>query len=460
MLYGNAKKEVLIVNSCVSEKGQKQLKKNHNAYIIEAALEYFIALLTTGTFLTAILINIGVSDSVAGIVTSFASLGFVAQFFSVIFIKPKGAVKTMVTIMHFVNQLMFVVLYLIPYINVPSHMKVIVFAVMYLGGNLLHYTAFPFKIDWLMSYVPDNERGYFTANKEIVSLLGGMIFSFLMGYIIDYFKAIGNEEMGFVLSGITIFVLCILHLISLVVVKDPEGSSCAETQPSESHTIKSILGITLFDKKMSKIILLDVMWHVATGISTAYFAIYAQKSMGITVVTISVIVAIQSITRVFVSKFFGKIADKYSWAKMLTISFFIGAIGFIIFGFATPENCFTVTLFGSSVKLNIFHIIYYIISGIYAAGANSGIINITFDYASYENRRYALGIKSAIGGLAAFLATTAVAPFVNMMQNNGNKIFGITIYSQQILAFSSGIIFLLIVFYIRKVIFNIKKTID
>ena len=447
------------MNSCVSAKGEKQLKKNRNAYIVEAALEYFIALLTSGTFLTAILINIGVSDSVAGIVTSFASLGFIAQFFSVIFIKPKGPVKKMVTVMHFVNQLMFVALYIIPYINVPSHIKAIIFAIMYLGGNLLHYTAFPFKIDWLMSYVPDKERGNFTANKEIVSLLGGMVFSFLMGCMIDHFKAIGNEEVGFVLSGITIFVLCILHLISLVVVKDPEDHSHIE-QPAHQHTVKSILGITLFDKKMSKIILLDIMWHIATGISTAYFAIYAQKSMGITVVTITVITAVQSITRVLVSKFFGKMADKYSWAKMLTVSFFIGAVGFLIFGFATPENCFTLTLFGSSVKLNIFHIGYYILNGIYMAGANSGIMNITFDYVSHENRRYALGIKSAIGGLAAFIATTAAAPFVDMMQNNGNRLFGITIYSQQILAFASGVIFLLIVLYIRKVIFNLKKTID
>lgn len=183
--------------------------------------------------------------------TSFASLGFVAQFFSVIFIKPKGAVKKMVTVMHFVNQLMFVVLYLTPYISIPSHIKAIIFAIMYLGG---------------------------------------MVFSFLMGCMIDHFKAIGNEEIGFFLSGITIFVLCVLHLVSLVVVKDPEDHSLPEQQ-AHQHTVKSILGIPVFDKKMSKVILLDVMWHIATGISTAYFAIYAQKSMGIAVVTITVITA-------------------------------------------------------------------------------------------------------------------------------------------------------------------------
>ena len=441
-----------------SDNTEKQLKKNRFAYIIEAALEYFIDILIKGTFLTAILINIGVSDSVAGIITSLASLGFVAQFFSVLFINPKGHVKRMCTVMHFINQLMFVVLYLIPYISVPTYVKVAVFAVMYLGGNLLHYTAFPFKLDWMMSYVDDDKRGDFTANKEIVSLLGGMAFSFLMGCMIDHFKAIGNEEVGFILSGITIFVLCLLHLVSLVIIKDPENYNKADYNKVEKRSIKSIFKITILDKKMNKVILLDVIWHIATGVSTAYFATYAQRSMGLAIVTITVITAMQSFVRVLVSKFFGRMADKYSWAKMLQVSFLIGALSFLIYAFATPENCFTLSVFGMNIKLNAFHIGYYILHGIYCAGSNSGIMNITFDYVKHEDRRYALGIKSAIGGVAAFIATTATAPFVSMVQANGNKLFGFNVYAQQVLAFTSAVIFILLVVYIRKVILKLKKN--
>ena len=115
---------------------------------MEAALEYFIDIMIKSTFITALLMNIGVSQGDAGIITSLASLGFTAQFFSVMFINPGNHVKRMSTVMHFINQLMFVIMYVIPGVNISSGMKMVIVAGLYLAGNLLHYTVFPFKFDY------------------------------------------------------------------------------------------------------------------------------------------------------------------------------------------------------------------------------------------------------------------------------------------------------------------------
>jgi MFS family permease len=225
-------------------------------------------------------------------------------------------------------------------------------------------------------------------------------------------------------------------------------------------SIKEILGITLFDKKLNKVILLDILWHIGTGISTAFFSIYAQQSMEIAIVTITVITAASSLLRVLVSKFFGRMADKYSWAKMLSVCFLIGAVSFLIFAFANPGNCFTLNIFGSNIKINIFYILYVLLHAVSTAGTNSGMTNITFDYVSHENRRYALGIKSAIGGLVAFLATFAVRFFVNAYSEGVFTLLGTKIYAQQILSFGTALIFLFIVVYIKKVIMKLKIVED
>lgn len=424
--------------------------------MFEAMLEYFVSILVSGTFLTAILLSIGVSQSVAGVVTSLATFSCVAQFVSIIFIRPKGKTKRLVTVMHLVNQLMFALLYLIPHISLPQSFKVACFAVMYLCGYLIHNAVQPFKLDWLMSYVPDNKRGSFTANKEIMSLIGGMLFSFLMGCVIDGFKNAGHENVGFILSGITIFVLCILHLVSLLVVKDPENYACTVDSESTPPSIASIFKFTLLDKKFNKIILLDIIWQTASTFSTAYFNIYIQGSMAITVTTMTVISALQFFVRILVSRFFGRLADRAGWANMLSVSYLIGAVGFVIFAFASPENCFTLPIFGG-VRLNAFVILYNIIYGVYMAGANSGLLNITFDYVSHENRRYAIGAKSAVGGLFGFLASLVASPFVAFMQKNGNRVFGITVYAQQIMSLISAVIFVAMVIYIKKVIIKMRK---
>ena len=423
---------------------------------MEAALEYFIDIMIKSTFITALLMNIGVSQGDAGIITSLASLGFTAQFFSVMFINPGNHVKRMSTVMHFINQLMFVIMYVIPGVNISSGMKMVIVAGLYLAGNLLHYTVFPFKFDWMMSYVEDKKRGVFTANKEIVSLLGGIIFSNIMGMIIDHYKAIGREDVGFIISAITIFVLCILHLITLLVVKDPEGYQGVNYAHQKKMSVREILGFTIFDKKVSKVIILDILWHIGTGISTAFFYIYAQQSMEIKVLTITIITAMSSLLRVLVSNLFGRIADNTSWANMLRISFCIGAVSFLIFAFANPANCFTLNLLGYEIRLNIFHTLYLLLHAFYMAGTNSGMTNITFDYVSHENRRFALGIKSAIGGFIAFLATLAVRVCVDAYPDGVFKIFGTPIYTQQILSFGTFIIFILIVFYIKHVIMKLK----
>jgi len=443
-------------NTAVLTKTEKQLRTNRISYIFEAALEYFIDIMIKTTFITALLMNLGVSQGNAGRITSFASFAFIAQFFSVMFINPGNHVKKMSTVIHLINQLMFVFMYVMPIVNMPSSMKILVVAGLYLIGNLLHYTVFPFKFDWMMSYVEDKKRGVFSANKEIVSLLGGIIFSNSMGMVIDHFKEIGQEEVGFVISAFTILVLCILHLVTLLIVRDPIGYHGIDYGHQKAMGVRDIFGITIFDKKFSKIVILDILWHIGTGISTAFFAIYAQESMEIKVLTITVITACSSLLRVLVSELFGKIADNTSWANMLSISFCIGALAFLVFSFANPGNCFDIKVFGMELRLNIFHILYLLLHAVFMAGSNSGMTNITFDYVSHENRRYALGIKSAIGGLIAFLVTFIVGFFVDAYPNGVFKLFGMPIYTQQILSFGTFVVFIIIVIYIKKVIMKMK----
>ena len=64
---------------------EKQYSKNRFAYIIEAAVEYFISLLVTDAFVTNLFTQNGVSDAATGIIIQLASFAFVAQLFSLFY---------------------------------------------------------------------------------------------------------------------------------------------------------------------------------------------------------------------------------------------------------------------------------------------------------------------------------------------------------------------------------------
>ncbi|MBE7052361.1 MAG: MFS transporter [Ruminococcaceae bacterium] len=419
--------------------------KNQLSYIAEAAFEYFIAILTSGVFLASILGNIGVPDSVTGIISTLTSLGFSAQLVAVLFIRPRGSVKKLVTTMNVVNQLMFAVLYIIPYISVPRTVKIAVFVVMLLGGNLISNAASPFKFTWLMSYVFDRDRGKFTANKEIVSLIGGMGFSYVMGAVIDHYKALGKAETAFIISGITLFVLTIIHLVSLLCVKDDEDAKTVVDKPFEKHSIGYVFGCTVLDKSFRKIILLDIIWHIGNGISVSFFGTYQINELGFTLSYVAILSAFQSLVRVAFSRFFGKIADRTSWARMLMIAISVGAVGFLVNTFTAPSNG------------KWMFVVYGAFNAAYLAGANSGMSNIVFDYVTKENRSYALGVKAALGGIAGFLASLLGAWVVSFVQSHGNSVFGVTVYAQQILSFVSFVVFVGVVVYIKFVVMKLKN---
>ena len=103
-----------------------------------------------------------------------------------------------------------------PVIDLSGELKTVLFIGFLLLGHIITNVVNSPKINWFMSLVDDHKRGSFTANKEMVSLIGGMVFSFAMGTVIDHFEAIGNLNGAFIVCGISVFVLMILQSATLI----------------------------------------------------------------------------------------------------------------------------------------------------------------------------------------------------------------------------------------------------
>ena len=73
-------------------------KRSRTSYIIQCAIEYFVSLLVTDAYLTRLLSNIGISDSLNGIISSFITLAFVVQLMSIFIVRIKTSTKKLVMI--------------------------------------------------------------------------------------------------------------------------------------------------------------------------------------------------------------------------------------------------------------------------------------------------------------------------------------------------------------------------
>ena len=414
-------------------------KTSRFMYILEAAFEYFVSILVGGAFLAKAASGVGLSDSTTGILTSFVSLGCSFQIVAV-FLANKRPVKRWVTVLHTLNQLLFALVYFVPFFKVGAKMRGVLFALFLLLGWAVNYSVNSPKINWFMELVDDKKRGAFTATKEIVSLLGGMVVSLTAGRVIDKFEAVGNDTGAFLFCGLAIVLLTALHTTTLLCSKEKP----VEEKVVETSTKERLKGL-FKNKDLFKVVFVGVLWHIVTGVSTPFYGTYQIKELGFSMTFVSVLAVLSGFARAFVSRPLGKYADKTSFQRMLNICMAIELVSYAVAAFAVPSNG------------KVVYTIYYVTHCIGLGGVNSSLINFVYDYVERGERTVAFALSQAFGGLTGFLTTLCVSPLVKSIQKNGNHFLGLHVYAQQVVSVFSVIALILLTVYLNTVVKKLKN---
>ena len=94
-------------------------------------------------------------------------------------------------------------------------------------------------------------------------------------------------------------------------------------------------------------------------------------------------------------------------------------------------------------------VLYYVFHGIALGGISSALINLIFDYVPVEQRADSLAITQAIAGFAGFVTTLLISPVVSHIQDNGNSVFGLSLFAQQFVSLIALTVTLVAILYIR-----------
>ncbi len=412
-----------------------EYKKSRKAYIAKCAFEYFISLLVADAFLAKFLTNIGISDSMIGVISSFVSLAFVFQLLSVLLIRIKVSTKKMVIFFDTISQLLFMSIYFVPFIPVSASVRkvMVIFAVILAYACRYMVSSICYK--WANSYVDPTKRAEYSATKEIVSLVLGIIFSTAIGYIIDYFEGIGNMNGAFLFIAVSMFIINIAHFISLVLIKKERVTENEINGKSLSQVIQNTFG----NKNFRNITVLAVLWNMAVGFSTGFMGTFKINDLMYSLFVIQLINTISYVLRIFVSKPFGRYSDKNSFVKGYELALYIAALAFLATMFTTKDTRFLV-------------IIYTCLYSICMAGTSENNFNMTYSYVDSGYIAQAMAIKNSIAGLCGFGASIIGSKILAYIQANGNRFMGVKMYGQQLLAAISFLIVLVTIVFVRLVI--------
>jgi MFS family permease len=424
------------MNQTVDVFESKDYRRSRNAYRLECTFEYFVTLLVAGSFLATLLSSIGMSDSTIGIVSSLISLAFLVQLLSVFVVQRIANVKRFVILFHSVGQLGFMAIYLLPFLPFAAEYRKILVVICILFAYFGNYLVTSMLFKWGNSYVDPSKRASFSAGKEMISLASGVAVSWILGFIMDYFEKTNNLHGGFIFCAIAILIFCLCDFVTLLLIKN---EITKKPKKQDIVPMREVMRETMGNRNFLSVLILTVIWNVASYTTVGFLGTYNIKELAFTVGTVQVISACGSAARFVVSKPFGRFSDKHSFAKGIELALSLALVAFLCLVFTTPST-------------RLLLIGYMVFHAFCMAGLNSNMMNIVYSYVDERYFVQASAIKNSIGGLCGFVTAILASRLLGYIQANGNMIFGIHIYGQQVLALISTVLVLVALIFTHFVI--------
>ncbi len=396
--------------------GPPDHRRTRGAYIAQCTFDYFFTILASDAFFAKLLTHIGVSDAVTGVIASLASFSFLCQLVSLTFADRLRRVKRTVTLIDTCSQFLFMSIFFVPFLPGSVGLKTALVAFLLLAAYSFVYCIAPICYKWGNSFVDPQKRGQYSALKEMISLISGICFSLAVGFAVDRFEAAGKLRGAFLFIAGSMLAVCSCNVCSFLMMEE-RPVSCAV----KKRSLRELLGGTFGCKSYRNAVIMACLWEFSKGITAGFMGTYKTNDLGMRVGTVQIINTASSLGRFAVSRPFGKYSDSHTYAKGYRIALYIAGAGFLFNIFAAPASKWCVAAFSVLYAMSF-------------AGTNQNTYNMTYSYLDEENIVHGIALTDALRGVCGFLASLIGGRILSAVQGGGNRLFGRTVYGQQVLS--------------------------
>ncbi|MEQ2467595.1 MULTISPECIES: MFS transporter [Bacillaceae] len=288
--------------------------------------------------------------------------------------------KKMFTVYSFLAARLFLVgIALVVFI--PDKYQVIVFIV------LVGIMNFPFSfanLSW-QAFIgdiiqEDRRSGFFSTRNKMMTLIG-MISTFFIGIFLQFFDK--TDPIPFVGLYLLAFVLGLLEINYLKKHVEPKKKELPKKRSTH-------FGISVFrNKAFLYFIISALFFNFAWQMCWTLFSIYQIKYAGATGLWISLFAVANSIGQIISFKWWARMADKHSNAKMLILV----SLGMAIAPF--------ITIFSTNL---VFLVITNIFAGLFVSGTVLMLFNQLLDVTNEDNRSLCISNYNILLAFVAFIA--------------------------------------------------------
>lgn len=442
---------------------QQDLLRSRKLYTTGDSAAQTIVNIAAGTFLVSLMTSIGISDGNMGIILSFPSLAALFQLLVMNYVQSLDKRKAFICSCH-LYRIVLAFVFFIPVMPWSQPVKVIVFLIAFLSGQIFVQISAPAATDWLASLVPSRLRSRYFTIKDSVVVFVIVSVSLVVGIVYDLLEKV-NPNYGFIMLGCLIVILVLIAFIAFSKVNEPRLSLTNEYGmelhgtllrkallvhppiPKNQNLLSEAKAI-LKNRNLKIAFVLNMLWVFASSSASPFNSSYIVKDLQLSFTFIMVISFIANTVRVLLMPKIGKVASKTGAPWMLKCVLTCFALSYAFMVLQKPSTP------------PVFYILYQLFASLAYTYIGIGLLEIQLNFMEYEKRTIQYTILSVFSGILAFSVSAIFGKILDFLQKLDLHIGSQKIYAQQITN-CVGILFtLLMIFYLHFVVEKIKVKQD
>ncbi|WP_394915867.1 MFS transporter [uncultured Robinsoniella sp.] len=398
---------------------EADFKRARSLFVLEGSMANGVLALTSGAFLSGYASMMGADDSLNGIIGAIPTLLCVVQLFSTVVLENLREKKFIIAFLALMHRLLLTLIFFVPlFVREPAFRLAAVvgiFAAAHGCGAFIGTGAG----NWLRNLVPGRELGSYLGKRDAKALAFTTIVSLSMGKLLDWFRGQNAEQAGFLTIGLAVLAMTFVDFYCFSSAKEPVAE-----ESKEPTRLKHVFTEPLKNKGFRKIIGFYGFWNLGLQIAAPFFSVYMVTGLNLDYTYMTFLGLIASLSRVFASGIWGRLADRKSWLWVTKTSMLLLGCVHISWFFMTKETCL------------VLQPILQSLSGIAWGGIAISVFNVQYQYAPDNKQMLFVGANSAYAGMIGFASSLLGAALLTILPSG--SLFGMAVNGMQFLFVLSG----------------------
>lgn len=306
-------------------------KREYKKYLISSVLDTANNKIASNSIISAFAVYLGLSDLAIGIYALLDTMTNVIQVFAAPLFSKIGQSKKIVLVNYSIYRISSVCFAFIPFISNDIGTRTIlffIFASIYAITGEMGYITF---VNWRMTLIKKEDRTTFASTRNILKNTVVLLFSLIMGVVLDRFTSSGYELYGFLVLFVLVFIIAFVDIALRICTYKPEIIQ-------EKISVKDNIVIPAKDRNFRNVLLTCGLNRFAYGIGTMYLNVYLLRYLNVSYIYYSILNILLNLSDAVFSKFWGNRSKERNWKKVILPMCAIFSIAFMILTFFNSKQ--------------------------------------------------------------------------------------------------------------------------